>query len=156
MHVLSPEDKQWLAEKVQELCPWVAEHERLIRESTSSLPLTPEQREDAKNVGVENVEQVRLLYAEVIPEPPELFLTGFSSKDPVLGLAARYGIYLTAADQGNREHVIHELVHTMQYERCGGIEEFLHAFLYESFFIPGYPSGLLEQEARNKAREMCA
>jgi hypothetical protein len=49
--------------------------------------------------------------------------------------------------RGDRRLVIHELAHTRQYERLGGIRPFLREYLYECLVTPGYPFGPLEQEA---------
>ena len=51
--------------------------------------------------------------------------------------------------------VVHELVHTLQYERFGGFRPFLEEYLFECITPPGYPFGPLEQEAKRIEHEMC-
>ena len=43
--------------------------------------------------------------------------------------------------------MVHELAHTIQYERLGGIKPFLRAYLEECLSL-GYPNGPLEQKAK--------
>jgi len=50
--------------------------------------------------------------------------------------------------------LVHELVHTGQYERLGGVRPFLERYLRECLTI-GYPMGALEQEAIRIAEEIC-
>ena len=50
----------------------------------------------------------------------------------------------------------HELVHTTQYERLGGIEAFLRPYLLECLSAPGYPHGPMEQEAITTAARLYA
>jgi len=49
--------------------------------------------------------------------------------------------------------VVHELAHTWQYERLGGLRPFLKQYLYECLVAPGYPFGHLEQEAKSIEEE---
>jgi hypothetical protein len=45
-------------------------------------------------------------------------------------------------------------VHTLQYERLGGFQEFLRQYLYECITI-GYPAAPLEQEAISTTARLC-
>jgi len=45
-----------------------------------------------------------------------------------------------------RRLIAHELVHTVQYERLGGIRPFLRQYLTECLTV-GYPAAPMEQEA---------
>ena len=71
------------------------------------------------------------------------------------GLTLRYGIFIQSESWGERRLVVHELAHTLQYERLGGFRPFLEQYLYECI-TPGYPFGPLEQEAKRIEHEMCA
>ena len=62
------------------------------------------------------------------------------------GLALRYGIFVRSDCWDERRLIAHELVHTAQYERLGGIRPFLRQYLTECLTI-GYPAGPMEQEA---------
>src|SRR5437867_8322464 len=55
------------------------------------------------------------------------------------GLTLRYGIFIRADCWNARQLIFHELVHTMQYERHGGFQQFLQQYLYECITI-GYPA----------------
>ena len=44
------------------------------------------------------------------------------------GLTLRYGIFIRSDCWGDRNLVAHELAHTAQYERLGGIEPFLRKY----------------------------
>jgi len=67
----------------------------------------------------------------------------------------RYGIFIRSDCWGERRLVVHELVHTWQYERLGGFRPFLQQYLHECITI-GYPAAPLEQEAKRIESEMCA
>lgn len=130
-------------------CHWVAEQERLIL--AKGVPLTTDQKIDAYLIGIEQIEKIRLLKVDTIPIPnnQELLTAmkagGFLSAKTI-GTAFRYGIYIQTDYWDNRRLLIHELTHTMQYERFKGIEPFLYQYLLECLTI-GYPNGPLEQEA---------
>jgi len=70
------------------------------------------------------------------------------------GLTLRHGIFIRVDCWGDRRLVFHELVHTMQYERMGGIQSFLRQYLFECLTI-GYPAAPMEQEAIQKTAKMC-
>jgi hypothetical protein len=50
--------------------------------------------------------------------------------------------------------VIHELGHTVQYERLGGLVPFLRRYLFECLSI-GYPEAPMEQEVIALAERIC-
>jgi hypothetical protein len=60
-----------------------------------------------------------------------------------IGLTLRYGIFIRADCWGERRLVVHELVHTLQYERLGGFMPFLQQYLHECITI-GYPAAPME------------
>jgi len=102
-------------------------------------------------------ERVRLLAADRIPTPtdPALAAEGLGFLGAAtLGLSLRYGIYMQRDCAHERPLIVHELVHTAQYERLGGFEPFLTQYLLECV-DPGYPLGALEQEALRLAESVC-
>lgn len=124
----------------------------------TGIPLTPAQFADAAAIGVAHPEHVRL---DIGPEAPWPFLkmfrplavrTGLIPRE-IAGITFRYGIFLRADRQHERRLLLHELAHTAQYERLGGIRGFLVEYLYECL-IAGYPNGALEQEASTMAGAM--
>ena len=123
------------------------------------VPLTNALTQDALRIGVKFPEKVRLRVVEEMPEPhdPELLaaaeLTGLLSPFTI-GLTLQYGIFIRADHWGDRRLVVHELAHTAQYERFGGIHAFLRQYLQECLTV-GYPAAPLEQEAKRIETEIC-
>lgn len=118
----------------------------------SGVPLTESQLSDARRVGIAQPGLVRLLRVMQIPAPTHPALAAAASGTNLIspltgGLALRYGIFVRADCWGQRPLVVHELVHTSQYERFGGFEGFLRPYLLECITPPGYPFGPMEQEA---------
>jgi hypothetical protein len=77
-------------------------------------------------------------------------MTGLISPQTA-GLTLRYGVFVRQDCWGNRELVVHECMHVAQYERFGGISEFLSVYLEECLRL-GYENAPLEQEARSGAQ----
>lgn len=139
-------------------CEWAEAQENAILQA--GTPLGENELADARAIGVRHPDRVRLLAVEAMPLPqhPMLRLAaedmGFLS--PItIGVTLRYGIWIRADHWGERRLIIHELVHTSQYERLGGIEPFLSVYLRECL-TKGYPNGALEAEARRVECEICA
>lgn len=139
-------------------CKWAEEQEKVILRD--GVPLSTNQVADARRIGVAQPERVRLRVVEEIPLPthPGLRMaaevTGLISR-MTIGLTLRYGIFIRSDCWGERRLVVHELVHTLQYERLGGFMPFLEQYLQECITI-GYPAAPMEQEAKRIEREMCA
>jgi hypothetical protein len=136
---------------------WAQEQEQLILKN--GAPLLPPQLEDAKIIPVKNPEKIRLLSVNQIPLPedPELKVAVQTIQlitPHTVGLTLQYGIFIRNDHWNSRELIVHELVHTSQYERFGGIQQFLNRYLMECIQI-GYPNAPLEQEAINKAKSIC-
>ena len=137
-------------------CAWVEEQEaRILAEG---LLLTPSQLEDARRVGVIHPQRVRLLNVAEIPMPSDPMLRAaaeMSGLSPgAWGLTLQYGIFIRTDHWNERGLLVHELVHTGQYERLGGVRPFLDCYLRECLSV-GYPMGALEQEAIRVAKELC-
>jgi len=128
---------------------WVSSHERRILRL--GVPLSTGEMSDASRMGVEYPEKIRLMKVDHIPmlngplvKTAARFIPQISSN--TVGLALRHGIYVRSKYWGNRGLVAHECVHTAQYERLGGISEFLRAYFTQCIEV-GYPDAPLEQEA---------
>jgi hypothetical protein len=122
-------------------CDWAAQQERVILQS-----------------GVA-VTAICLLRVVQIPSPTQPALAAAASATGLIspqttGLTLRYGIFIRADCWGQRRVIVHEFVHTMQYERLGGFEGFLRPYLLECINPPGYPFGPLEQEAKRVQRRV--
>ncbi len=104
--------------------------------------------------------RVRLLRVPEIPTPSHPVLAQAAEATSLIspftiGLTLRYGIFIRDDYWGQRRLVVHELAHTMQYERLGSIEAFLRQYLHECITI-GYPESPMEQEAKRIEHETCA
>jgi hypothetical protein len=138
-------------------CEWVEQQEKVI--INLGVELNDDQKIDAHFIGIKNIEKVRLLKVGSIPAPvnPELIkaaqLAGLLTESSI-GITFRYGIYIHEKFWNQRKLIVHELTHTMQYERLGGIESFLKQYLEECITV-GYPLGELEQEARRMEKVIC-
>jgi hypothetical protein len=139
-------------------CAWAEEQEAIIH--TEGVPLTPSLLVDAQRVGICHPERVRLRVVQEIPVPVSPVLRRAAEDAGMLspfivGLTLRYGIFIRADFWGDRRLVVHELAHTMQYERLGGFHAFLQQYLLECITPPGYPFGPLEQEAKRIEENLC-
>lgn len=139
------------------VCTYVENHEQIILDQ--GVPLEPDHKIDAWEIGVSDIEKVRLMKVGSIPLPDDpllkkaVKLTGLVSSHTA-GITFRYGIYIRADRWNERRLVVHELTHTMQYERMGGIESFLREYLHECLTL-GYPNGPLEKEAIEMEKKIC-
>jgi hypothetical protein len=153
-------DQHLSQEQFEALLPlaveWAAEQEqRILREG---MPLSEHEIADAKAVGVRDPERVRLLQVEAIPAPAHPKLKAAYDTINFLpvkprGLTLRYGIFVRADCRQDRHLLLHELVHTAQYERLGGIVAFLRKYLFECA-TAGYRAAPLEEEATAVARRV--
>jgi hypothetical protein len=132
---------------------WATEQQdRILRDG---VPLSIRELADALRVGVKDPERVRLLQVETIPSPsnPKLLAAyqraNFVPSAP-RGLTFQYGVFVRSDYWRNRGLIVHELVHTAQYERLGGIEPFLRQYLFECATV-GYHKSSLENEAVSMA-----
>jgi hypothetical protein len=155
MNIITPEQFELLLPLA---CSWAEEQEeRILAEGVS---LTAAEMADARKIGVIHPERVRLLRVPGIPRPSHTALVaaanaiGFISPSTA-GLTLRYGTFIRDDCWGERHLVVHELAHTMQYERMGGIGPFLRQYLQECVSI-GYFAAPMEEEARRIEREVSA
>jgi hypothetical protein len=141
------------AEQFETLLPlavqWATEEEaRILREG---VPLAEDEVVDAVAIGVRNPKRIRLLQVDEIPAPRHPILQAAAGAIRFLtpaprGLALRHGIFIRSDCWRERALIVHELAHTAQYERLGGILPFLRKYLFECLTI-GYAQAPLEQEA---------
>ena len=133
------------------VCDWAEDQEDNIVKNGNRL--SKSELLDAQQIGVIRPDRVRLLRVKNIPLPghPVLRATIETTKliSPLtIGLTVRYGILIRTDYWRQRRLVVHELAHTMQYERLGGIYPFLKQYLREG--ISNHASnGSLEQEAKS-------
>jgi hypothetical protein len=152
---------QSLVSQLETLLPlavsWARENQSKILEE--GVPLSEPELFEARRVGVKQPERVRLLSVPTIPFPAHPLLqaacrtTNLVPESP-RGLTLFYGIYLRSDCWRDRSIVVHELVHTAQYERLGGIDPFLRSYLGECMTF-GYANSSMENEARVAASRLC-
>ena len=112
----------------------------------------------ALRIGIRDPERVRLLQIELIPSPTHPLLQAAYQKANFVptaprGLTLHYGIFVRADYWRDRALIVHELVHTAQYERLGGIQPFLRQYLMECATV-GYHKSALENEAIETATRL--
>ena len=133
---------------------WAKRNERTILRKGSRL--STQQLADAICVGVRDPERVRILFVPRVPPRLPRFmrkLVGRCGLGPAntAGMALGHGIYVRADQYERRELLVHEFVHTAQYERLG-FRGFLRRYVRECL-SDGYPAGPLEAEATRIAHE---
>jgi hypothetical protein len=139
------------------VCQWAAAHEQDI--CSRGQALSDAQVADAGLVGVAEPERVRLLYVPKIPVPDHPVLRAAADATQLIspftgGLTLRYGIFIRSDCRFHRAMVVHELGHTAQYERLGGLESFLRQYLFQCLTI-GYPEAPMEQEVISLTARIC-
>ncbi|MBA7655429.1 hypothetical protein ES703_63333 [subsurface metagenome] len=138
-------------------CSWAEEQETYILQN--GTPLSESQINDAILVPVTFPEKVRLLKVHQVPWPEnhELLLVGQKAgliSDFTCGRTLGHGIFIRSDYWQKRRLIIHELAHVAQYERLGGIRQFLEQYLQECLTV-GYKNAPMEKEAKETARRIC-
>jgi hypothetical protein len=137
---------------------WASEQEHSILHG--GVPLSEQEIVDAKAVGVLDPQRVRLLRVDAIPAPRHPMLRMAQSAINLFtsaprGLTLRHGIFIRSDCWRDRALIVHELVHTAQYERLGGIVPFLRKYLFECATV-GYRKSPMEQQAVAMTESICA
>jgi hypothetical protein len=145
---------QDVQQNIPKAVQWVTQIEQDCMEIGHQL--SPQSKRDARTLGVEQIDLVRVMVLTAIPLPNDRDLRKFVLQTAICsnrGIAFGRGIVLKTGDY-YRRLIAHKLAHVMQYERFGGIEPFLVCYIPESF-PPHYPNGPLEQEAEQLAKAVC-
>jgi hypothetical protein len=150
-----------MIEQLEALLPlaadWAAQEQRRILRD--GVPLSEEEIADAKAIGVKAPERVRLLQVDAIPAPAHPTLRAACETINFLtaaprGLTFQYGIFVRSDCWKDRHLLAHELAHTAQYERLGGIVPFLKNYIFQCATV-GYREAPMEQEAIMLAVNTC-
>ena len=150
-------------ETFQHLLPlayqWAKAQEEFILARGASLG--PAQIADARLVGVQDYSRVRVLVVDRIPLPDHKGLAEAAARTDIItgasrGVAIGHGIIIRADCWGDRELILHQLVHVAQCERSGGLEPFVQEYLCDRHTCATFTVGSLEDEARRIAHEICA
>jgi hypothetical protein len=153
--------KRWLLPLTMPLAvplaaAWVRRTERRVLRD--GAPLSPELQAAAARLGVRDPGRVRVLAVPAVPWRWPGWLTrwlGARGLGPgaIAGLTAGYGILVRADRREDVPLLLHELVHTRQYERAGGIAPFLRLYLRDCGRA-GYAGSVLEREARQRVSRL--
>lgn len=127
-----------------------AESQSLSIETTGQ-PLSSDQLDVARSVGVMFPELIRITEVSrlPLPEDPDLYhaalATGLLGQNMV-GMTFGYGIYICHGHR-NIRLLSHEFRHTFQYEQAGSIAAFLPTYLQQIATF-GYDNAPFEMDAR--------
>jgi hypothetical protein len=140
-------------------CQWAQNQEAYILKH--GAPLAAHQVADARRAGVEAIGRVRVLVVDRIPLPENKELADAARQAQIItdsskAVAIGHGIVVRADSWQNREVLLHQLVHVAQCERSGGLESFVIEYLLDRRSSRDFSLGSLEEEARSRAREICA
>jgi hypothetical protein len=138
---------------------WAKIQETFILER--GTPLGARYSADARRVGVQDCSRVKVLIVDRIPMPENEELAEAARRRHIITNASRgvtigHGIIIRADSWGDRELMLHQLVHVAQCERSGGLEAFVQQYLCDRQTCATFTVGSLEEEARRIARKICA
>jgi len=137
---------------------WVRHNEKIALRMGRKL--CDEELEWAKQIGILHPEKIRILNVATIPTPAPNFIEKLIQRKgypagSAAGMCMRYGIYAKETYAHRKSLIAHELVHTHQFERLGGIWHFLKTYLQETMLL-GYANSPLEIEANHTAESLVA
>lgn len=118
-------------------------------------PLSGTEAAAAWAVGVRQPEMIRVAVVPEVRMPGFRWMQRLAARlgfdgSHTSGMALRYGILVRADDADNPRLLLHECVHTAQYERIGSLSGFLRRYLVECL-RDGYACSTLEREASEQA-----
>ncbi|MGU7774424.1 hypothetical protein ACV229_30130 [Burkholderia sp. MR1-5-21] len=118
-------------------------------------PLTPEQADDARAVGVAHPDRIRIVTTGALPFPETPSLAAIARDAGLLspgtiGLTLGHAVFVVEGHV-NRRLLTHEFRHVHQYEAAGSIGAFLARYLHEIATV-GYVDAPLEADARQHER----
>ena len=138
---------------------WAKAQEEFVL--THGTPLSPHHMADARLAGVRDCERIRVLLVDRIPLPEGGELAEAARRTGIITGETRcvgfgHAIIIRAEAWGDRELLLHNLVHVAQCERSGGLEQWIRQYLEDRANCATFTLGSLEDEARRTAREICA
>jgi hypothetical protein len=151
-------DRQTFEQLLPLAYQWAKAEEEFILARGAALE--PQQIADAELVGVRDCPRVRVLVVDRIPLPENQELAEAAQHTHIITAASRgvtigHGIIIRADAWGDRELLLHQLVHVAQCERSGGLEPFVREYLCDRQNCAKFTIGSLEAEARGRAHELC-
>jgi hypothetical protein len=136
---------------------WAEAKEKVILQHGTAL--APRFIQDAISVGVKCPERVRIYEVPQIPILTHPILRAAAEATQLIspatiGISLGHRIFIHNNFSNDRYTIVHELAHTMQCEKLGGLSQFLKKYLWECIET-GYPQAPLEQEAIRLAEKIC-
>jgi hypothetical protein len=137
---------------------WAKAQEEFIL--VHGVPLGERHTADARRVGVQDYSRVKVLVVHHIPLPDDEQLAKAARQTYIIteasrGVAIGHGILIRADSWGDRELIVHQLVHVAQCERSGGLKPFVELYLRDRQTCTKFSIGAFEEEARRIAHEVC-
>jgi hypothetical protein len=122
---------------------------RILR---SGRPLSDGECALARRVRVRYPERIRVLTVPAIPFPGPSWLQRLAARcgfdgSQTAGMALRHGIFVRDCLAHDPLLLLHECVHTGQYERAGSLSGFLRPYLVQCL-CDNYADSAFEREAR--------
>lgn len=138
---------------------WTKAQEELVLAHGTAL--SPQHMADARLAGVRDCERIRILVVDRIPLPEGGELAEAARRARIITEDTRcvgfgHAIIIRAEAWGDRELLLHNLVHIAQCERSGGLEQWVKQYLVDRQNSASFTISSLEEEARRIAREICA
>lgn len=137
------------------VCEWVEQQENDI--FSKGRHLTLNETEIAKRIGIKNYDVTKVNESDLVPQPKNKIILemgeqfGLLDKERTKGICFRYGIFINKNATNKNLILIHELIHTLQYEKFGSVEKFLYQYIKECIEL-GCESSPLELEAVNMSK----
>lgn len=136
---------------------WAKTQEQFVLARGASL--NPRHMADARLTGVRDCERVRVLVVDRIPLPESGELAEAARRTRIITEDTRcvgfgHALMIRADAWGDRELLLHNLVHVAQCERSGGLEQWIQQYLGDRHSCASFTIGSLEEEARGLAREI--
>ena len=142
-------DLNTISKLIPAVCDWLEAEENNIL--TCGRDLSSEEIKIAKIIGIKNYDLIRVYESASVTMPTNTILLALGKQvglisDTTYGICFRYGIFINQNASDKKAVLVHELIHTLQYERFGSIESFITQYLTECFEA-GYHNSALEKEA---------
>jgi hypothetical protein len=147
----------------QDLLPLAYEWAKTLEELvlTRGAPLSARHMDDARLAGVQDGARIRVLVVDRIPLPDDPELAEAAVRAGIIthdtkGVGFGHALIIRADSWGDRELLLHNLVHIAQCERSGGLQTWVRQYLSDRTTCAEFTIGSFEDEARRTAREICA
>lgn len=138
-----------ISKLIPKVCDWIENYENYIL--CNGRELKQDEIITAQRIGVKNYHLIRVMETDQVPIPTDAVIRLIGHQIGLIspgtnGICFRYGIFIHKNTNNKKEVLIHELIHTLQYERFGSIKSFIVQYLKECVEM-GYEFSPLELEA---------